>query len=106
MKMSEDSLLWFHYRRAGGNWEGGKNSRIEDLTAVQEATGAAYLFGHSYGGLVALETARTNGRFTKLALYEPGVSVNQSIPIWRAAKARRPYLRSGFSSRPCPIRRR
>ncbi|WP_276353861.1 alpha/beta fold hydrolase [Cohnella caldifontis] len=53
----------------------------EDLTAVQEETGADYLFGHSYGGLVALETARMNDRFTKIALYEPGVSVNHSIPI-------------------------
>ncbi|MBO9599435.1 MAG: alpha/beta hydrolase, partial [Cohnella sp.] len=29
---------------------------VEDLTAVQEATGSAYLFGHSYGGLIAVET--------------------------------------------------
>src|ERR1700731_32508 len=29
----------------------------EDITVVQEATGAAFLFGHSFGGLVALETA-------------------------------------------------
>jgi pimeloyl-ACP methyl ester carboxylesterase len=52
----------------------------EDLTAVQEATGATYLFGHSFGGLVALETARMNNLFTKIALYEPGVSINGSIP--------------------------
>jgi pimeloyl-ACP methyl ester carboxylesterase len=53
----------------------------EDLMAVQEATGAAFLFGHSFGGLVALETARTNNPFKKIALYEPGVSINKSIPI-------------------------
>lgn len=53
----------------------------EDLTAVQEAIGAAFLFGHSYGGLVALETARMNDSFKKIALYEPGVSIQNSIPI-------------------------
>ncbi|SEB98734.1 alpha/beta hydrolase [Paenibacillus sp. GP183] len=52
----------------------------EDLTVVQEATGAAFLFGHSFGGLVALETARMNNLFTKIALYEPGVSIEGSIP--------------------------
>jgi pimeloyl-ACP methyl ester carboxylesterase len=52
----------------------------EDLTAVQEATGATFLFGHSFGGLVALETARMNNLFTKIALYEPGVSIEGSIP--------------------------
>src|SRR3979411_2474317 len=29
-----------------------------DLAAVRAATGARYVFGHSYGGLVALEAAR------------------------------------------------
>ena len=53
----------------------------EDLSAVQEATGAVYLFGHSYGGLIALEAARSNSPFAKIALYEPGVSINESIPI-------------------------
>jgi pimeloyl-ACP methyl ester carboxylesterase len=52
----------------------------EDLTVVQEATGASFLFGHSFGGLVALETARMNNLFTKIALYEPGVSIEGSIP--------------------------
>lgn len=53
----------------------------EDLTAVQEATGASFLFGHSYGGLVALETVRINDSYKKIALYEPGVSIQNSIPI-------------------------
>jgi pimeloyl-ACP methyl ester carboxylesterase len=53
----------------------------EDLLAVQAATGATAVFGHSYGGLVALETARRAGVFTQIAVYEPGVSVNGSIPV-------------------------
>jgi pimeloyl-ACP methyl ester carboxylesterase len=45
----------------------------EDLAAVQAATGATLLVGHSYGGLVALEASRQHLAFTHLALYEPGV---------------------------------
>jgi pimeloyl-ACP methyl ester carboxylesterase len=62
----------------------------EDVTAVQVATGAEYLFGHSYGGLVALETARHNRRVRKLAVYEPGVSVDGRIPMgWIAGYERK-----------------
>ena len=32
----------------------------EDVLALQTETGAAFLVGHSYGGLVALEVARNN----------------------------------------------
>jgi len=51
----------------------------EDLLAVQQETGAALLVGHSFGGLVALETARSNRNFSHVAVYEPGVSVEGSI---------------------------
>ena len=53
----------------------------EDVLAVQRATGASFLVGHSFGGLIALEAARNNTAFTKLALYEPGVSIGGSIPM-------------------------
>jgi pimeloyl-ACP methyl ester carboxylesterase len=56
------------------------SKECEDLQAVQEATGATLLFAHSYGGLVALESVRMNTSFTKMALYDPGVSINNSIP--------------------------
>ena len=52
----------------------------EDVRAVKADTGASFLVGHSYGGLVALEVARCERDFTKLALYEPGVSINGSMP--------------------------
>lgn len=52
----------------------------EDLLAVQRRTGATRVFGHSYGGLVALETAKLVSSFTDVAVYEPGVSVGHSIP--------------------------
>lgn len=52
----------------------------EDVAAVQAATGAAYLFGHSFGGFIALEAAKTH-RFEKVAVYEPGISIDHSIPL-------------------------
>jgi pimeloyl-ACP methyl ester carboxylesterase len=53
----------------------------EDVLALQQETGARLLVGHSYGGLVALEVARNNPVLTKIAVYEPGVSINGSIPM-------------------------
>lgn len=44
-----------------------------DLVAVMNATGAGLVFGHSFGGLVALETARRRGGFARVFVYEPGV---------------------------------
>jgi pimeloyl-ACP methyl ester carboxylesterase len=52
----------------------------EDVLALQAETGAALLVGHSYGGLVALEVARKNKALSKIAVYEPGVSIDGSMP--------------------------
>ena len=52
----------------------------EDVFALQAKTGASLLVGHSYGGLVALEAARKNKVFHKIAVYEPGVSIDGSMP--------------------------
>lgn len=51
----------------------------EDVLALQRQTGASALVGHSYGGLVALEVARANPAFTKIAVYEPAVSIEGSL---------------------------
>src|SRR5258708_4301436 len=53
----------------------------EDVLALQQKTGASLLVGHSFGGLVALEVARNNPAFTKVAVYEPGVSIGGSISM-------------------------
>jgi pimeloyl-ACP methyl ester carboxylesterase len=53
----------------------------EDVLAVQRETGARLLVGHSYGGLVALEVARNNTVFSRVAVYEPGVSIDGSMPM-------------------------
>ncbi len=52
----------------------------EDVLAVQRETGASMLVGHSFGGLVALEVARNSQVFTAIAVYEPGVSIDGSVP--------------------------
>jgi pimeloyl-ACP methyl ester carboxylesterase len=60
-------------------------TECKDVSALREKTKSPYLFGHSYGGLIALETARNNMLFKKVAVYEPAVSVDGSMPIaWGA----------------------
>lgn len=49
------------------------DDECEDLIAVVRSTGATAVFGHSFGALVALETARRQPAFDQLFLYEPGV---------------------------------
>ena len=68
--------------------QGGDYSMIkecEDIAAVQIATESRLIFGHSYGGLIALEAALTSNCFLKVAVYEPAVSVGGSIALgWMA----------------------
>ena len=48
------------------------------------------LVGHSYGGLIALEVARNNKAFGKIAVYEPGVSIDGSMPTaWMPGYAKK-----------------
>lgn len=54
-------------------------TECEDVLALQRQTGASLLVGHSFGGLVALEVARSNPSFTNIAVYEPAVSIHGSI---------------------------
>lgn len=54
---------------------------VEDLLSVQARTGARIVFGHSYGGLIALEAARQSAAFSDVIVYEPGVSIAGSIPL-------------------------
>jgi pimeloyl-ACP methyl ester carboxylesterase len=70
-------------RGRGGSGPQGDGYRMdkecEDLVAVLKHTGATYVFGHSYGGLVALRTAM-GYPMEKLAVFEPAVSVDGSWP--------------------------
>lgn len=49
------------------------SNECEDLLAVQEATGATFLFGHSFGGLITLQVIKGLHPFRKAVVYEPGV---------------------------------
>ena len=55
---------------------------VEDIDAlITEAGGAAFVFGHSSGAVLALEAARQlNGRIEKLAIYEPPFIIDDSRP--------------------------
>jgi len=53
----------------------------EDIEAVRAATGARLIFGHSFGGLVAMRAAVGSAALDAVAVYEPGISVNGSIPV-------------------------
>lgn len=48
-----------------------------DLVAVAAATGAETVFGHSFGGLVALETARRHDIFAEVIVYDPGIPLRR-----------------------------
>jgi pimeloyl-ACP methyl ester carboxylesterase len=72
-------------------------TEVEDLALILQQTKAPYLFGHSIGGLIALQTVTTSSvSVEKLALYEPPLSVGGSIPdAWvpqmQEAMARKRY---------------
>ncbi|MEV4623530.1 alpha/beta hydrolase [Asanoa sp. NPDC049573] len=72
-------------RGRGGSGPQGDDYSIEtecaDLSAVRAATDSRFVFGHSFGGLVALEAARRDPEIKKLAVYEPGVSVDGGVPM-------------------------
>lgn len=51
----------------------------DDLMAVAIATGSRAAFGHSFGGLVVLETAIRQPSFDELCVYEPGVPLRGQL---------------------------
>jgi pimeloyl-ACP methyl ester carboxylesterase len=54
---------------------------VEDLQAlVEDAGGTAYAYGHSSGGVLALEAAAATKGVTKLVMYEPPFIVDDSRP--------------------------
>ena len=59
----------------------GIDDECADLTAVAAATGATAVFGHSFGGLVALETALRLSALDQLFLYEPGVPLRGQFDL-------------------------
>ncbi|MFF7245829.1 alpha/beta fold hydrolase [Embleya sp. NPDC008237] len=60
-----------------------------DIEAVRAATGARFAFGHSFGAFLTLEAALRGSAFERMALYEPGVSIDGSVPMDWAPESRR-----------------
>ncbi|MFI9589074.1 alpha/beta fold hydrolase [Nonomuraea sp. NPDC052265] len=54
-------------------------TEVDDAIAVMNHTGARLVFGHSYGGLVALHLGLRR-RVDALMVHEPGVSIDGSFP--------------------------
>jgi pimeloyl-ACP methyl ester carboxylesterase len=52
----------------------------EDLEAMLKTTGATFVFGHSAGALIVLETSLVYP-VEKVTVYDPPVSVNGSVPV-------------------------
>ena len=81
-------------RGRGGSSPQGEDYSIakecEDVLALRAETGASLLVGHSFGGFVALEVARNTPSLIKIAVYEPGVSIDGSIPMgWMPGYAKK-----------------
>jgi pimeloyl-ACP methyl ester carboxylesterase len=80
-----DSHTVYSVNRRGrvGSGPQGNDYRIdrecEDVIAVLGKTRTDVVFGHSYGGLIALEVA-LRYPLAKLVLYEPAISVRGSFP--------------------------
>lgn len=80
--LAGDFTVWTPDRRGRGTSgpQGtayGMGRECDDLAAVLTHSGATMVFGHSYGGLVGLELAlRDPGAMTRLAAYEPAVSID------------------------------
>ncbi|WP_214416193.1 alpha/beta fold hydrolase [Sphaerisporangium fuscum] len=56
----------------------GVEAEVDDAIAVMERTGSHLVFGHSYGGLVALHLGLRK-KVAALMVYEPGVSIEGSF---------------------------
>lgn len=80
-----ESFTVYSYDRRGRGLSGpvtkdhSMHKEIEDLAALVSATKAKFIFGHSFGGAIALRAA-THCKIEKLAVYEPAISINNSIP--------------------------
>ncbi|WAL63779.1 alpha/beta hydrolase [Amycolatopsis cynarae] len=77
---------------------------VEDLLAVQAATGARWAFGHSYGGRVALEAARVSTVFERIALYEPAMATEPELTDWIPAYRDRLAVGDAYGAFACFIK--
>jgi len=80
-----DNFTVYTYDRRGRGLSGSLTKdhsitkEVEDLVDLSATTKAKYIFGHSFGGVISLHAA-TRCEINKLALYEPPISIDNSIP--------------------------
>lgn len=68
-------------RGLSGGFAYSMQNAVEDVSALLERSGAQRVFGLSSGALIALQSALQLPQITKLALYEPPLSVHGSTPV-------------------------
>jgi len=56
---------------------------VEDVEAILRYTNSPFLFGHSFGGAVALEVALNKYPIKKFAIYEPAIIIDNPLPVHR-----------------------
>jgi pimeloyl-ACP methyl ester carboxylesterase len=59
----------------------GMAREVDDVAALAAATGSSRIFGLSSGALIALHAASALPELTKVALYEPPLSIAHSVPM-------------------------
>lgn len=84
--LDDDFTVHVYDRRGRGRSSGvepgyGVEVEVSDLAAVMSATGATRVFGHDYGGFVALQGARSH-QWEAVATYDAAVSIDGSAPDW------------------------
>lgn len=85
-ELLSSSFTVYHYDRRGRGDSGDTlpyavEREIEDLDAlIQDAGGAASVFGMSSGAVLALDAATSGVDITRLALYEPPMAVDDTRP--------------------------
>jgi pimeloyl-ACP methyl ester carboxylesterase len=70
----------------------------EDVDALLTKTGTHFVFGHSSGGLIALQAALTLPSVQKVAVYEPPLSLHGSAPTSWEPRYEREIVRGKLAS--------
>ena len=70
----------------------------EDVDALLTKTGAHFVFGHSAGGLIALQAALTLPSIRKVAVYEPPLSLHGSVPTSWVPRYERELVKGKLAS--------
>ncbi|QTE31166.1 alpha/beta fold hydrolase [Pengzhenrongella sicca] len=66
---------------SGGDPVHGSGDEVRDVRAVLDATGATRVFGVSSGAIIAARAALADARIRRLALFEPPLSIDGSVPL-------------------------